>query len=41
MSAQIQSSPGKEGEHDEDHTISMPPIIEKVLAYDKASLDDP
>lgn len=32
---------GQSGEIEEDHTVPLPPIIEKVLAYDKASLDDP
>jgi hypothetical protein len=41
MSAQFQSSPGKDGENEEDHTYPTPPIIEKILEYDKASLDDP
>lgn len=41
MSAQLHGSPGKDGEQEEDHLAPMPPIVEKVLAYDKASLDDP
>lgn len=41
MSAHMHGSPGKDGEQEEDHLAPMPPIVEKVLEFDKASLDDP
>jgi hypothetical protein len=41
MSAEIQHSGTiKEGEVEVDDMAPMPPLIDKVLDYDKASLDD-
>lgn len=41
MSAHLHGSSGKEGDAEEDHLAPLPPVVDKILAFDKASLEDP